>query len=142
MRPTRFIAHVVARWRGRVLDEGHATSSERGDTLIEILIAMTVLGIAAVALLAGFATAITSSSEHRSLASLDSSTRLAANQAIADVQQQAQTNASPFVCSNNFTPSFAGLTGFSVTAQVSYWNGTSSRLRPPRAWTTSRSNTR
>ena len=125
MRPTRFIAHVVARWRGRVLDEGHATSSERGDTLIEILIAMTVLGIAAVALLAGFATAITSSSEHRSLASLDSSTRLAANQAIADVQQQAQTNASPFVCSNNFTPSFAGLTGFSVTAQVSYWNGTS-----------------
>src|ERR1700684_1288401 len=105
MRGTRFVTQVAARWRCRVFDETQDRSSERGDTLMEVLIALTILGIAGVALLAGFATAITSSGEHRSLASLDSSTRLAANTAIADVQQQAQNAATdPFNCANSFTP--------------------------------------
>ncbi len=129
MRATRFVSHVAARWRGRVLDETQERSSERGDTLMEVLIALTILGIAGVALLAGFATAITSSAEHRSLASLDSSTRLAANQAIADLQLQAQ-NASnnPFACSG-FTPSL-GSPGFSVAATPAYWNGTGWQQSP------------
>ena len=77
------------------------------------------------ALLTGFATAITASAVHRNLASLDSSTRIAANQAIADVQQQAQNPAnSPFLCANTFTPTFNNLTGsFTVSSTVSYWNG-------------------
>ena len=62
---------------------------EQGDTLVEVLLALVILGIASVALLAGFATSIGASAEHRNLASLDSSTRLAANTAIADIQQQA-----------------------------------------------------
>ena len=129
MRATRFVSHVAARWRCRVLDETQERSSERGDTLMEVLIALTILGIAGVALLAGFATAITSSAEHRSLASLDSSTRLAANQAIADLQLQAQ-NASnnPFACSG-FTPSL-GSPGFAVAATPAYWNGTGWQQSP------------
>lgn len=68
-------------------------SSERGDTLVEVLIALAVLGLAGLALLAGFATAISASGEHRILASLDSSARIAANTAIADIQQEAQRSA-------------------------------------------------
>ena len=132
MRATRFVTHVAARWRGRVMDESQDRSSERGDTLMEVLIALTILGIAGVALLAGFATAITSSGEHRSLASLDSSTRLAANTAIADLQTQAQNAATnPFDCNNSFTPTFPTLTGaFTVTATPSYWNGTTFQTSP------------
>ena len=130
-RGTRFVSHVVARWRRRALDDAQGRSSERGDTLVEVLIALGILGIAGVALLAGFATAITSSGQHRSFASLDSSARLAANTAIADVQQQAEVAGSdPFDCANSFTPSFPNLTdSFTVTAQVSYWDGT--KFPPP-----------
>ena len=104
-------------------------SSERGDTLIEVLIALAVLGMAGLALLAGFATAITASGEHRNLASLDSSDRIAANTAIADIQQEAQKFANqsndPFSCPDTFTPTFSNLTGhFQVTVtSVGYWNG-------------------
>ena len=100
-------------------------SSERGDTLIEVLLALIILSIAGVALLAGFATAISSSGEHRNLASLDSSDRTAANMAIADIQQQAGQSNDPFACPDLFTPTFSNVTGdFQVTVtSVGYWNG-------------------
>ncbi len=94
--------------------------------------ALMVLSIAAMALLFGFATSITASVEHRNLASLDASTRVAANEAIADVQQQAQlaagTSNDPFVCPTTFVPTFTNLTGsFTVATPppVQYWNGSS-----------------
>ena len=62
--------------------------SEAGDTLIEVLLAIVVLGLAATALLTGFATAITASANHRDLATLDSSMRTAVNEAIAQVQNE------------------------------------------------------
>lgn len=81
--------------------------------------AIVVLSIAAVALLLGFGTSISSSVEHRNLASLDSATRLAANLAIADVQQQANN---AFGCQAvNFD--FSNLPAYTVTATPSlYWN--------------------
>jgi len=103
-------------------------SSERGDTLVEVLLALLVLSVAGLALLVGFATAITSSAEHRQLASLDSSDRIASNTAIADVQQEAQEFANqtndPFSCPDTFTPTFSNLTGqFQVVVtSVVYWN--------------------
>jgi type II secretory pathway pseudopilin PulG len=48
-----------------------AARSEAGDTLVEILIALAVISLTAVAILAAFTTAIASSSEHRDLATLD-----------------------------------------------------------------------
>ena len=116
---------AVARWQLGNSPSARDRFSEDGDTLIEVLLSVVVLGIAAVALLTGFATAITASAEHRHLASLDSSTRIAANEAIADVQQQAQNPANnPFLCANTFTPTFTNLTGsFTVTSTVLYWNG-------------------
>ena len=98
-RPAAFLRRAVARWQHGSAPSARDRFSEEGDTLIEVLLSIVVLGIAAVALLTGFATAITASGEHRNLASLDSSTRIAANEAIADVQQQAQNPANnPFVC--------------------------------------------
>ncbi|MEX2267139.1 MAG: type II secretion system protein [Acidimicrobiia bacterium] len=44
---------------------------ERGDTLVELLITITVVGITATALLAGFATAIRLSGTHRGQANAD-----------------------------------------------------------------------
>ena len=124
-RPAAILRRVVARWQLGNSPSARDRFSEDGDTLIEVLLSVVVLGIAAVALLTGFATAITASAEHRNLASLDSSTRIAANEAIADVQQQAQNPANnPFLCANTFTPTFTNLTGsFTVTSTVLYWNG-------------------
>jgi len=100
MRADSLLKRMVTRWQHRTSEPG---SSERGDTLVEVLIAMIILGVASVALLAGFATSIAASAEHRNIASLDASTRIAANEAIADVQQQAQaaegTPTDPFTCS-------------------------------------------
>jgi type II secretory pathway pseudopilin PulG len=45
--------------------------SEAGDTLIEVLIAMMVIGITATAILGAFSTSISASAEHQNLASLD-----------------------------------------------------------------------
>ena len=126
MRADSLLKRMVTRWQHRTSEPG---SSERGDTLVEVLIAMIILGVASVALLAGFATSIAASAEHRNIASLDASTRIAANEAIADVQQQAQaaegTPTDPFTCTTPFTPSFGNLTGtFTVTATAAYWTGT------------------
>jgi hypothetical protein len=49
------------------------TRSEAGDTLVEILLAITVISIAGVALLSAFTTSISASSEYKNLATLDSS---------------------------------------------------------------------
>jgi hypothetical protein len=49
-----------------------AARSEAGDTLLEVLIALVVISLTAVAILGAFTTAIASSSEHRDLATLDS----------------------------------------------------------------------
>ena len=56
---------------------GTSRRSESGDTLIEVLLAIVILGIAEqLALLVGFATALTSSRKHRQLATLDASVGL------------------------------------------------------------------
>ena len=85
IQPASILKRVVDRWQHRTTDPRF---TEQGDTLIEVLLALIILGIASVALLAGFATSIGASAEHRNLASLDSSTRLAANTAIADIPRR------------------------------------------------------
>ena len=103
---------------------------ERGDTLIEVLLAIVILGIVGVALLTAFATAITASSEHRHLAALDSSVRGVSDQAIAQVQEAGNNAFGPSNCTNNQGTSYKptwNLTGsFTVTSYtVTYWNGSS-----------------
>ena len=104
--------------------------SEVGDTLVEILISITVLGVAGIAILLMFATSILGSSDHRNLTTMDVMLRTAAAQVTADIQQQPAStfaNCSGAYVVNNTT----GITlptppaGYSATIKYAqYWNGT------------------
>ena len=109
---------------------GGAARDEAGDTLIEILIAIVILGIASVALLVAFAASISASAVHRSIATFDTVLRSATQQAISQIQQQPD----PLYVSCAYTSTYQ--TGpnqvvFSLpptysasVSQVQYWNGT------------------
>jgi hypothetical protein len=100
--------------------------SEAGDTLIEVLIALVVLGIASVAMILAFATSINGSANHRSLATFDTVLKTAADEVTSQLQQQ--SNALWGTCSGaSPSTTFTGLPS-GYTAQVTsvqYWNGTS-----------------
>ena len=72
---------LVARVRG------HAESSEAGDTLIEVLIAIVIIALTVTALLGGLVTAITSSTTEQSLSTVDSVLNNFAQAAQYEVQQ-------------------------------------------------------
>lgn len=75
--------------------------SESGDTLIEILIALAVIGIAATAILLAFATSISGSGNHRNTVTLDTMLRTASAEVTAAIQQQ--PNATFSSCSGAYT---------------------------------------
>jgi type II secretory pathway pseudopilin PulG len=73
----------------RIREESRAIDhSERGDTLIEVLLAVVVLGLASVALLIAFSTSISASAEHRRLATANISLGSVSQQAIAEIESQ------------------------------------------------------
>ena len=61
-----------------VMQHGRSRRSEAGDTLIEVLLAVLVLGIASTAILLAFSTSIFGSSEDKGLATTDTVLRTAA----------------------------------------------------------------
>jgi type II secretory pathway pseudopilin PulG len=81
-------AHPAAKRNRRSSTPECRRGSEAGDTLLEILIAIVVLGLASVALIVGFGTSISSSAEHRNLATFDTILATASQEAIAQIQQQ------------------------------------------------------
>ncbi len=106
---------VTSRWR----------RSDNGDTLIEVLLAIVVLGIASAALLLAFGTSITGSGTHRTLTTMDTTLRTATD---ATISQMTQSNAVFGTCSGSGVVSFTGLLPAGYTAQISqvlYWNGSS-----------------
>lgn len=76
------IRNAKMRWRTR-----RTRVDERGDTLIEILITLTILSLAGVALISGFSTSISASSEYRGLAVTDTVLRTVSEQVIGQFQQ-------------------------------------------------------
>jgi len=114
--------------------------SEAGDTLIEVLLAIVVLGLTSVALLAGFATMISSSAEYRSLATIDTVLRSASQQAISQVGQQP---GALFASCESAGPSGPGQVNFSlpagftaVVSSVQYWNASATppAFSQPSTW--------
>jgi type II secretory pathway pseudopilin PulG len=99
--------------------------SESGDTLIEVLLAIIILGLASVAIMMAFATSISGSAEHRSLASFDTVLRSASEQAISQLEQQ--TTSEFGTCPGTYSVNFSlGAPGYSaVITQIQYWNGSS-----------------
>jgi type II secretory pathway pseudopilin PulG len=81
-------AHPAAKRNRRSSTPECRRGSEAGDTLLEILIAIVVLGLASVALIVAFGTSISSSAEHRNLASFDTILATTSQEAIAQIQQQ------------------------------------------------------
>ena len=105
-----------------------APRSEDGDTLIEVLLAIVILGLASVALLLAFGTSISASAEHRSLTTFDTVLRTASEEAISQIQNQ-QPNSVFGTCPVlNGTPapdpvSFNLATGWTAkVTSVQYWN--------------------
>jgi hypothetical protein len=119
--------------------EGGSRHSEAGDTLVEVLIAVAVLALCVSALLGALVTTITSASEHRSLASIDTALRSYAEQLKYDVELNPNTsgtlpNAPWYMqCATVTTSSYAGQqvlppanlpAGYTVVIQgIEYWNG-------------------
>ena len=105
--------------------------SEAGDTLVEILIAMVILGISGTAILGAFTTAIAGSGEHRTLATLDTVLRSYAETATYQIQLQ-PTGALFSACATSYsitTPSPPS--GYSVAiSSIKYWSSSTS------TWTT------
>lgn len=99
-------------------------SADRGDTLLEVLIALAVVAIAATALIGGVLSSITASSAHRSLAINDADLKSFADAA----QNQIQRQANPlFVdCATTYAvtpPPLPANYVVSITG-IQYWNGT------------------
>ena len=85
MRRRRF-DHAAA--TGAAPVPGDRRRTEIGDTLVEILITLTVIGIGATAILLAFATSISGSGQERTAATFDSMLRTAAAEVTSDIQQQ------------------------------------------------------
>src|SRR5580658_6140057 len=60
---------------------------DRGDTLIEVLMALMVLSITALAIMIAFSTSISASQEHRDLATANIVLASASQQALAQIEQ-------------------------------------------------------
>ncbi|HEY5103644.1 MAG TPA: type II secretion system protein, partial [Acidimicrobiales bacterium] len=103
---------------------GREHRSEAGDTLLEVLIALVVLGMASVALLISFATSISASSTYRDVATLDSVLRTASEEVITQIQQQPAALFQSCAGAANVTFSLPVGYSAAITA-VSYWTGSS-----------------
>jgi type II secretory pathway pseudopilin PulG len=100
--------------------DGRGVRSDAGDTLVEILVTLAVIGITVVAILSAFATSISATAEHRDIAAGDTVLRTFAEYATYNIQQKS----SPFftTCaatgaydSNVVTPFNAYLAGLHTT---------------------------
>ena len=108
--------------------------SEEGDTLIEILLTVVVLGLCAVALITTFGTAIAASADYKNLAVNATVLRNVEQTAFYQLQQQPGPLFKPCATSADYTAVPPGSnpiifnppTGYTVSiGAVQYWNGTS-----------------
>jgi type II secretory pathway pseudopilin PulG len=99
-----------------------AHGSEAGDTLIEVLMAIVIIALAASALLGALLTSVTGSVEHRSLSVDDTVLKGFAEAAKEQIELQSTPLYAP--CASNYLitpPTFP--TGYSATiTAIQYWN--------------------
>jgi hypothetical protein len=130
---------------------GQNRRTESGDTLVEVLLALVVLGLASVALIIAFTTSISASADHRKLATTDTVLTTASQEIISAIQNQpslftaACTSSGQPIPMTNY-PDYSASVGFPLpspystttydvqyqtinattgTYPVEWWNGTS-----------------
>ena len=109
-----------AKMRARkVLLEVDGRSSEAGDTLVEVLLALIVLSLCGLALITAFGTAISSSATYRRLASVDTVIRSSEEAAVARIQQQEKPLYIPCGTDAQYTAEFAGQAPYPALPPVS-----------------------
>jgi type II secretory pathway pseudopilin PulG len=106
-------------------------SSEAGETLIELLIAVAIIGIAVVAILGALLTSVTASTQHRGLAVEDTLLRSYAEQAKQQIELQTPTPTSSALyqqsCQASYSvswppPGFTVPAGYNVTiTKIKHW---------------------
>jgi len=115
--------------------------SDAGDTLVEVLLALVVIGLAGVAIIGSFTTSISAASEHKNLALLDAATKTY----VETAQSAITARVSPLFkdCTVTTTPettyglaaNIAWPTSYTVSyAATQFWQGNgwgSSCLSPP-----------
>ncbi|MBV9097762.1 MAG: type II secretion system protein [Frankiaceae bacterium] len=99
-----------------------ASRNDAGDTLVEIVIALAIMGIAVVAMLTGLSAVTNASALHQDHATAETYLRAAA-------EAVAGTNVAYDKCTGSHTPSYtlpSNPTGFQLSvALIKYWDGTS-----------------
>jgi type II secretory pathway pseudopilin PulG len=120
--------HSARAWAGHLRPPAGGYE-EAGDTLIEVLLALVVISLTAVALLTAFGTSISASAEHKDEATLDSVLKSFVEQATYQLGRQTATSpnfvacATPSTYSNLTIPTVTTAQGTytaSITA-VEYW---------------------
>jgi type II secretory pathway pseudopilin PulG len=100
---------------------GRPGASDAGETLIELIIAVAIMGIAVVAIIGGIATSILMSGVHREETTASASLRNYAETLQGSYVPCVSPNTPP-----NYGASLAAPSGFNVpTTTVKFWDGTS-----------------
>ena len=118
---------MLRRLRGRkpqTLGKSDTRSSEAGDTLVEVLFAIVILGITGIALLTALAPLSRRPLSTEHLAAQDAALRAATDEVLAQIQDSADN---AFGCPTPYTPTFTNLAGSfrcrTAAPTVQYWNG-------------------
>ena len=87
-------------------------TADSGASLVELLVAMTLMGIAFIAILAGLGTMLRAQQQQQTIVTVDSHLRSYSEGLLA----------APYInCASGYT--LAAPSGFSVNVAVRYWNG-------------------
>ena len=100
--------------------------SESGSTLVEVLLAVLILGITSAAILLAFSSSIFASAAHRNLITADIVLRDVSESATSQIQQSTSAFVCPATGTNvSFTAAsgYALPAGYTAAVSVTYWNG-------------------
>jgi type II secretory pathway pseudopilin PulG len=98
----------------------HRVEGERGETLLEIIVALAILGVAVVAIASGIAVSVVASRSHRDQANAGTL-----------LHNYAEQVASSYTICGAAAPSFPATTGFQApTINIKYWGGSAFGASP------------
>lgn len=117
--------------RARVAARAARQDSERGDTLVEVLLALIVLSLASVALITALGTTVSAEGSHRALATFNTVLASSTQQALSEIEQSptlfttCPTNVVPYYQTNvPITVASPYTTKYTAAiTSVQYWQG-------------------